>query len=385
MSRPTMLVYSHLRWDPVCRRPRHVVSRLADSRRILFVEEPVGGAETDGWEKVGKARNLAVYRPHLRGTVEGFDPAVQDRLGRLLEALGQVEGIGRHSAWLTTPMAYPAACALAPDTIVYDAMDEDATHPACAALEARLLRHADLVLTNGTTRYRATRDRHPNVHCFPNSADVAHFRRGRAGQLTAAEYAALPRPRLGYYGTIDRRVDLAAIAALAGAHPDWSVCLVGPVEGIAVEDRPQAPNLHWFGERPYGELPEHLAAWDVTLLPYVVDDTTRYLAPTKTLEAMAAEHPIAATPLRDVAGPYEDIVYLGEGPRGFLRACEEAVASGDDERAARAERMRSIVAHTSWDHTARRIEEEIRKVEERFVHDGRTLELTIGSLLRARA
>lgn len=388
MSSTTTLVYSHLRWEFDRQRAQHVLSRLAETRRILFVEEPVGGAGVDSWERVEICKNLTVYRPHLCGPVHGFDPSVQDRLASLLVSLASFEGVGRHTAWLLTPMAYPAARTLAPDVIVYDCIDELAgfrdAPPQLAEFEARLLRQADLVLTAGPSLYRAKKDRHPNVHCFPNSVEVSHFRRGRAGQPVAMEYNDMPRPRLGFCGVIDERIDLALVAAVAGAHPEWQISMVGPVVGIAAEELPQAPNLHFLGARLYAELPRHYAAWDVSLLPYALNEATRFICPTRTLEAMAAEHPIVSTPIRDVAIPYEDIVRLGAGPAGFIRACEDAVASGPVDRAQRAERMRTILAHTSWDHTVRRMEEQVRHVEERFTHYGRTLELTIGSLLRAR-
>ena len=388
MSSPATLVYSHLGWEFDRQRPQHVLSRLAETRRILFIEEPVGGAEEDSWERFEICRNLTVYRPRLHGPVRGFDPAVHDRLESLLEGLAGREGVGRHTAWLLTPMAYPPARTLAPEVIVYDCIDELASFrdapPELAEFEARLLRQADLVLTAGPSLYRAKKDRHPNVHCFPNSVEVGHFRRGRTGQPVAPEYNDAPRPRLGFCGVIDPQVDLALVAAVAGAHPEWQVYMVGPVAGRAAEELPQAANLHYLGARPYADLPRHYAAWDVSLLPYALNEATRYLCPTRTLETMAAEHPIVSTPIRDVAVPYEDIVRLGEGPAGFIRACEEAVASGPVDRAQRAERMRTILAHTSWDHTVRRMEEQVRHVEERLTQYGRTLELTIGSLLRAR-
>jgi UDP-galactopyranose mutase len=388
MPRTTMLVYSHLRWDFVYQRPQHVMSRMAKSRRVLFIEEPVGEADSDGWERIDKEPNLTVYRPRLRGPVHGFEPAVHDRLAGLLESLGAIEGIGRHTAWLYTPLAYPPARTLAPEVIVYDCMDELANFRFApreiVELESRLLRHADLVLCGGPSLYRAKKDRHPNVHCFPSSVDVAHFRRGRAGQPVADDYKGAPRPRLGFFGVIDERIDFDLLGALAEAHPEWSIWMVGPVVKVEPEELPQAPNLHYTGGRPYAELPRHLAAWDVALLPFALNDATRFISPTKTLEYMAAEHPIVSTPIRDVAGPYEDVVRLGESPEEFVRACEEALASSEADRADRAQRMRAILARTSWDHTVKRMEEQVDLVEGRFVHYGRTLEVAIGSLLRAR-
>ena len=388
MSLPPLLAYSHHRWESVEPRPRNVLSRLAGSRRVLFIEEPIGGAAADAWDRVARDRNLTICRPRLRGTVQGFALEVHERLAGLLEALVTVEGIGRHTAWLTTPLAYPPARTLAPDVIVYDCMENLAARrdAPCEVgeLEERLLRHADLVLTGGSSLHRACRERHPNVHCVPNSLDVTHFRRGRTGQPTADEYADVPRPRLGYCGVLDERIDFELLSAVAAERPTWSISLVGPLDGVDAADLPRRPNLRYVGARLFAELPRHVAAWDLSLLPWRLDETTRAMGATAALEAMAAEHPIVVTPVRDVVEAYEDIVHVAEGAEAFIAACERALAATAAERATRTARMRSVLATTSWDHTARRIEEHVRHVEDRVSSYGRSLEQTLGTLLRAR-
>jgi UDP-galactopyranose mutase len=179
--------------------------------------------------------------------------------------------------------------------------------------------------------------------------DAAHFRRGGP---EPDDQARLPRPRLGFYGVIDERIDLSLLDALARAHPDWQIVMIGPVVKIDPATLPSHPNIHYLGQRRYDELPAYLAGWDVSLLPFALNDATRFISPTKTLEYMAAEHPIVSTPIRDVAGPYGNIVYLGEGPEAFVRACEAALASDPQERERRAASMRDVLARTSWDATA---------------------------------
>lgn len=388
MSRPTLITYSQVRWDDPDPRPRQVFTRLAATRRVLFVEEPVGGAVGDTWERIEKGRNLVVHRPHLAGEVRGFEPAQAHRLARLLEQLVAAERVGRHTAWVSTPLAYLPAQALAPEVIVYDCITELDAVPGsraeAAGLEARLLRSANLVFAGGPGLYRARKERHPNVHFLPRSVDVARFRRGRTGQSVASEYASIPPPRLGFFGGVDGRVDFELLEAVAGAHPRWQIVLVGPLDGIERADLPRLPNLHYLGARTDSEAPLHLAAWDLSLLPYRMGERTRDFSPPRTLELMAAEHPIVSTPLPDVAVPYEDIVYLGEGPRGFLEACERALSSPAEERAQRTARMRDLLAHTSWERTVRRIEDELQQVESPAEQYGRTLELSLAGLLKVR-
>src|SRR5205807_3988698 len=95
--------------------------------------------------------------------------------------------------------------------------------------EAELLRCADVVFTGGPSLFRAKKDRHFNVHCFPSSVDMAHFGKARVGLAEHLEQAALPAPRLGFFGVIDERLDVPLLDAVARARPDWQLVLVGPV------------------------------------------------------------------------------------------------------------------------------------------------------------
>src|SRR5207248_870702 len=193
-----------------------------------------------------------------------------------------------------------------------------------------------------------------------SSVDAAHFARARhAGE--AADQASLPNPRLGFFGVIDERMDLDLLASLADAHPEWQIVMVGPVVKVDPSILPRRPNLHFFGQRTYEELPGYLAGWDVCLLPFARNDATRFISPTKTLEYMAAEKPIVSTPIVDVADPYGQIVYLGETPAGFIAACEKALRSPETERAERIHKMREVLSKTSWDSTVRAMEQQLAK------------------------
>lgn len=367
MQRPVpIIVFSHLRWDFVYQRPQHLISRLAATRPVVFVEEPAHrpGAQPE-LELSRPAPGLIVARPLLPDPVAGFEPARANAVAKLVLGLLADEEIAEPVAWLYTPMALPVAEAIDPIVIAYDCMDELSLFlgapPTLLALEAELLRRADVMFTGGLSLYRAKRPRHPNVHCFPSSVDAAHFGRARRGSGTLREppdQAALPGPRLGFFGVIDERLDLPLLETLARAR-DWQIVLVGPVVKIDPATLPRHPNLHYLGQRPYTELPHYLAGWDVCLLPFARNEATRFISPTKTLEYMAAERPIVSTPITDVAEPYGDVVYLAGDPDEFALACTRALTAPAAERQDRTERMRDVLARTSWDATARAMADRI--------------------------
>ncbi len=351
---PTIIVFCHLRWDFVYQRPQQLLSRLAQHYRILFIEEPVYDDGGTSLERSSPAPNVTVCRPRTPSHAAGFHddqiPLLQPLLADLL-APGE-----RPIVWFYTPMALPLLQELQPSLVVYDCMDELAAFKnspkQLLQRETALLSLADLVFAGGPSLYEAKRERHSHAHCFPSSVDVRHFERATERSTSHPEQNALPRPRLGFYGVIDERFDSALIAALADAHPQWQVVLVGPIIKIDPASLPQRANLHYFGQRSYEQLPSFLAGWDVCLLPFALNEATRFISPTKVLEYMAAELPIVSTAIADVAQPYGHVVAIAQDQGAFIAACEAALAMDSAARAAMVAHMRATVAATSWDITA---------------------------------
>ena len=345
-------------------RPQQVMSRMAALRDVWFVEEP---ERTDGeptLEVQEVMKGVRVCRPKLpdAGAI-GFLPDQEPILEKLLASALAAAEVKDFVAWAYTPMATHLALALEPKAIVYDCMDELSAFlhapPELLAMERELLVHADTVFTGGQSLYRAKRDRHADVHCFPSSVDVKHFARARTAP-DSSQQRDLPHPRLGFFGVIDERMDLEIVRALAEAHPDWQIVVVGPVVKIDPATLPTAGNVHYLGQRPYSELPAFLAGWDVCLMPFAMGPATKFISPTKVLEYMAADRPIVTTPIADVVDPFSEIVYTGYDAASFIAACERALTATREERAIRRSHAEWVLAHTSWDDTVRRMDEIVR-------------------------
>jgi UDP-galactopyranose mutase len=215
---------------------------------------------------------------------------------------------------------------------------------------------ADVVFTGGYSLWEAKRGRHANIHPFPSSVDQAHFAKARVSRQEPADQAALPWPRLGFYGVIDERMDLDLLAALADARPNWSVVLVGPVVKVDPADLPKRANLHYLGGKAYEELPHYLGGWDVALMPFAINDSTRFISPTKTPEYLAAGLPVVSTSIRDVIFPYGNagIVHIADTPEEFIVATEKALA---EDPAQRVKRVDALLSQTSWSRTWGRMAE----------------------------
>ncbi len=358
---PAILTFSHLRWDFVYQRPQHLLSRLASRHRVFFIEEPVRGSDAPAWRFQHPHPNVTVCTPQTPSSAPGFTDEQFPYLHEILPQLLESEHLDEYVLWFYTPMALPLAAGLKPLAVVYDCMDELSAFlnapPQLLQREASLLEMADVVFTGGPSLYRAKKDRHPHVHCFPSSVDAKHFAAATNGLAEPEDQASLPQPRFGFFGVIDERFDIPAVAAMAEAHPEWHIVLVGPVVKIDPAALPRHSNIHYYGQRSYQQLPYYLKGWDVCLLPFARNHATKYISPTKTLEYMAAEKMIVSTPIADVAEPYGEFIYLGATPAEFVAACERALAASPGERTARRLRMREVLSRTSWDSTAARMEE----------------------------
>ncbi len=263
-------------------------------------------------------------------------------------------------------MALPLIQGLTPSAVVYDCMDELSAFlnapKQLVQRERALFKIADLVFAGGPSLYRAKSKEHHAVYCFPSSVDVNHFGAARERGIEHPDQQSLRTPKLGYYGVIDERIDLKLIAHLAAARPAWQIVMVGPVVKIATKSLPRAANIHYFGQRAYAELPQFLAGWDACLLPFAINDATRFISPTKTLEYMAARKPIVSTPVVDVAEAYGQVVRIAADPAAFVRACEEALSQTAEDRLRRIERMDEIEAITSWDATVEAMQSLLARV-----------------------
>lgn len=355
VSRPLLVALSHLRWDFVFQRPQHLLTRAAASHDVVYWEEPVRITEGVPWVQFSeRAGPVTVAVPHLPAALgaEAADAAQRRLLHDLLIARAAADR--RVIAWFYTPMALGFAGGMQADATIYDCMDELSAFrgapPQMLLREAELLARADRVFTGGRSLFEAKRGRNPRVHCFPSSIDTAHFGQARGRVAPAPEQAALPRPRLGFFGVIDERMDLRLVEAVARRRPDWQLLMVGPIAKLDPAGLPQAANLHWLGGRAYAELPSSLAAWDVGIMPFAINESTRFISPTKTPEFLAAGLPVVSTPVIDVVRDWGEagLVEIADTPDAFVAAIETLLARPRD---AWLRRVDARLAEQSWNAT----------------------------------
>ncbi|WP_427185309.1 UDP-galactopyranose mutase [Bordetella bronchialis] len=353
--RPDLICFSHLRWNFVYQRPQHLLSRFAKSHRVYYVEEPIaidgGQARMD---RQSVAAGVTVLVPLLPAGLDG--DRTEARVRALLDQVIEDDAIDPSVLWYYTPMALGFSAHLAADVVVYDCMDELSAFrgapPRLTEREAELMRRADIVFTGGYSLYEAKRARHPNVHAFPSSVDVDHFKQARLPGGEPPDQARIPGPKLGFYGVLDERFDTALIARVAALRPDWQLVFIGPVVKIDPAMLPRADNIHYLGPRDYGALPAYLSGWDVALMPFALNESTRFISPTKTPEFIAGGRPVVSTRIADVERSYGDcpLVRIADDAEAFVRAAEAALRDARSPQVLAAEADR-VLADMSWEQT----------------------------------
>ena len=348
-----VVCYSHLRWNFVYQRPQHIISRFAQQFRTFCVEEPVFDATKPFLESLLNDQHVWVITPHLAPS-SPEDNIIQQK--KLLFQLFNQFRITDYVAWFYTPMALELTTLLPPPlVVVYDCMDElSAFKNAPSDLpekETALLKVADVVFTGGFTLFEAKRGMHRNIHPFPSSIDKQHFAKARLSQQQPSDQESIPHPRLGFFGVIDERMDIDLLVYTARSRPDWQIVLVGPVVKIDPATLPRLDNIHYLGGKSYNELPAYLSGWDVALLPFAINESTKFISPTKTPEYLAGGKPVVSTPINDVINPYgkHGLVCIAHTPAEFVEGIEQALQNGDSPQWLKA--VDAFLENISWDRT----------------------------------
>lgn len=216
--------------------------------------------------------------------------------------------------------------------------------------EAELFGLADLVFTGGRSLYEVKREQHDAVYCFPSSIDVNHFAQALSATSEPLDQARIAKPRIGFFGVIDERTDIGLLGEIADMRPDWQFVMIGPVVKIDEADLPRRSNVHYLGGKSYDVLPGYIAGWDVAMMPFAMNDSTRFISPTKTPEYLAAGRPVVSTPIRDVLRPYGEagLVRIAGTAEEFVNAIREAL---DEDATERRKKADEFLETMSWDKT----------------------------------
>lgn len=348
-----LVCFCHLRWGFVFQRPNHLLSRFSKHQRVFFIEEPIFHDGEDKLQIENYNEKLFVVTPHIKGGLP--EEEVHRRQKKFIDNLFANMNIEKYFSWYYTPMALPFTDHLTPEVVVYDCMDELSAFkfapPQLTILEKELLKKADVVFTGGQSIYEAKKDAHHNIYSMPSSIDKHHFGQARKIKEDPADQKNIPHPRFGFFGVIDERFDIELIDAVAKARPEWQFILLGPVVKIDPATLPKYDNIHYLGGKKYDELPNYIAGWDIAMVAFAMNESTKFISPTKTPEYLAAGKPVISTPIRDVVRPYGDnkLVHIVNNAEEFIKAGEKEL--GKKRNTSWLKKVDDFLLYNSWDRT----------------------------------
>ncbi len=362
-----IIVFSHLRWDFVYQRPQHLLSRFAQAFNVTFIEEPVFDGKDIAYYSFSKRdENVIIMVPHICPGLS--QDKIKETQKEMFNEYMANKNISNYAFWYYTPMALEFSRKYTPDLVIYDCMDELSAFKFAPErlriLEQELLKIADVVFTGGVSLYEAKKNQHSNIHPFPSSIEKKHFLKARDNKNTPADQVNSLLPKLGFYGVIDERFDIELIRHIATERPDWQIVLIGPIVKIDEGTLPRNANIHYLGPRDYKQLPLYMSGWDVALIPFLLNESTQFISPTKTPEYLAAGLPVVSTAIRDVINPYgtNKLVEISYSAADFVAAIERQLSLPKSSRKNWLNRVDQFLSFNSWDKTYDKMLELMKQV-----------------------
>ena len=348
-----LVCFSHLRWDFVFQRPQHLLTRFSRFSNVFFIEEPIFDAKGKGHYTILKREDVLIVLPHLPLGLSAEKSLIMQK--SLFDQFMYKKNLADYGFWYYTPMALEFSRKYSPELIIYDCMDELSAFKFAPeelkSLEKELIKKADIVFTGGYSLYEAKKNQHGNIYPFPSSIDKDHFIKARTCKKSPSDQIKTVKPKLGFYGVIDERFDVGLIKGIADARPDWQIILIGPIVKIEPATLPTNSNIHYLGPKTYAELPAYLSDWDIALIPFLLNDSTRFISPTKTPEYLAGGVPVISTPIKDVVNPYgkKKLVYICKNVNEFIAAAEKELQLNETDKWLK--RVDDFLEQISWDET----------------------------------
>jgi UDP-galactopyranose mutase len=321
--------------------------------RVFVIEDPMFNDGPEHCLVTKGDENVWVVVPHLHNGLS--EQETNTRKKDLLNKLFSDFQIKDYIFWYYTPMSLDYTSHFTAKLTVFDCMDElSAFKFAPEGLkerEERLFQKADLVFTGGQSLYEAKKHRHSSIYPFPSSIDKTHFQQARHIKEDPQDQINIPHPRFGFYGVVDERFDIELIDKVAELQPDWHFVIIGPVVKIDPETLPKKHNIHYLGGKSYQELPAYLSGWDIAIIPFALNESTKFISPTKTPEYLSGGKPVISSSIRDVVNPYGEnqLVHIADTSEEFIRSAKQQLA--DTNRQSWLTKVDEFLKENSWDNT----------------------------------
>jgi glycosyltransferase involved in cell wall biosynthesis len=384
-------------WFAENRTSSHHIARWLSSRyRVYYIECPgLRAPKRSGrdikkiWAKLGrffagpravdeglKVRTLLQLPLHRFAWVRRLNKVL---LIATLRWLMWREGIRRPISWFMIPHLSSVVGQLGEKLSVYYCIDDYAAFPdvnpeAIQAMDEELTRKADIVFVASETLLEKKLALNRNSHVSPHGVDLDHFSQAQDDTLPVpADLVPLPRPVIGFFGLIERWIDLDLVDFLAEQRPNWAFVMIGRV-ALADDQVPHRPNIHYLGKRSYQELPAYGKRFDATIIPYRLMQQTLHANPIKMREYLAMGKPVVAVSTPEI-DKYADVVAIAHSREEFLEKLDMVLSQQSSDEDIR--RRMKRVASESWDARLTDVLELVNRHRQESAEPARSLANTV--------
>lgn len=396
MRGETILCISTGVWGSVWSGPEQYMSRFAPQNRVLFFEtgrHPGLSATREVWRDFPNffamrsrvlKENLIVIPtpsrlPYARNQLPSSVLRVTSPLVTKINASIQIHHIRwamreldvqAPILWLYVPNQIDLVGKFGEKLVCYFNYDEYASYVQNTRikeliyhLDEELTRRADMVFATSRAQWEHRKKINRETYLVPNAVDFELFHRSGDPDLTvAADIACLPRPIIGYAGSLGNQIDLVLLNRVADAYPACSLVLVGPdrlAASTAKAELKSRHNVFFLGQKRVDELPAYLKAFDAALIPYVLVGYPLTAYPLKLHEYLAAGRASVATAMPELR-PYCHVVRIAETHQEFISQIREAMEDYSPETI---QARIAVARENTWDH---RVAEIYRILERRL-------------------
>ena len=336
-------------WDGDPLSKKHIMQRLAKRNRVLWVNSlgnrnPTASVH-DFKRVIKKLRDFVEGSKKVEEGIHVFAPLAipfhgnatarwinQRALRWSLQRACRKLGFRNPITWSFVPASAQVAGSLGESAVVYHCVDENSGFTgtdknAIRSLEQQLMERSDCVFVSSDVLLNTKRRHNRNTFLVTHGVDVSHFRKAcDPTTVVPDEIRAFKKPVIGFFGLIADWVDLALIRFLATSQPDWNLVLIGKVvTSLAAIDG--LPNVHLFGQKPYASLPGYAKAFDVALMPFVMNELTLAANPLKIREYLAAGLPVVSSAIPE-AEKLKGVLHVARDHHEFRTVIQQILASG---------------------------------------------------------
>jgi len=238
--------------------------------------------------------------------------------------------------------------------------------------EKKFFKEVDIIFTAAHIIQEYASKFSEKVFYFPPGIDFGKFNAAlKGGKGVPDDLKSIPGPIIGYIGALGKVLDQELLCTLADQCSSFTIVLIGP-EYTNINALKAKSNIVLLGSRPHDQLPDYIKGFDVGIVPYICNDFTEGVYPSKLNEYLAMGIPAVSTNLREVReskDSYGDSVIISNSMEEFIGAIQESISQ---DKVLFKEHRIQIAESNSWETRFRGIS----KVIESYLNKEQQLSLS---------